>query len=55
MDRRALVFLVFAIVSAALVPATPDEFRWVAIACAAVYLVLAVASYADDRSRSRRD
>jgi hypothetical protein len=51
LGRRARVFLVFAIVSAALIPAAPEEFRWFAIVCAAVYLVLAVASYADERSR----
>lgn len=53
MDRRAAVFLVFAAMCASLVPVTDDEFRWVPIATAVIYVVLAVASLLDARSRKR--
>jgi len=51
MDRRAAFFLGAAIVSAVLVPVTERGHRWVPIALAIVYVVLAAASWADRRSR----
>ena len=53
MDRRAVVFVVFAVVCAALVPATDDQFRWVPIATAIAYLLLSIASLLDALSRKR--
>jgi hypothetical protein len=53
MDRRAAVFLIFAAMCALLVPVTDDEFRWVPIATAVTYVVLALASVLDARSRNR--
>jgi len=54
MDRRALFFLGAAVVSAALYPATDPEHRWVCVALAIVYTVLAAGSALDTRSRHRR-
>lgn len=51
MDRRALFFLLAAALVAALIPVTDDEFRFVPIGLAVVYLVLALASYLDHRGR----
>ena len=53
MDRRAAFFLVAALACALLIPAMDDEFRWVPIATGIVYLVLALASTLDARSRRR--
>jgi len=53
MDRRAAVFLVFAVVCAALVPLTDDSYRWVPIVTAIAYVVLAIASFLDALSRKR--
>jgi hypothetical protein len=53
MDRRAAVFLVFAAVCALLVPLTDNEYRWVPIVTAITYVVLALASLLDARSRKR--
>ena len=53
MDRRAIFFVSAAIVCALLIPATDTEFRWVPIATAIVYVVLALASLLDARSRDR--
>ena len=47
MDRRALFFLGAAVVSAVLIPVTESEQRWVPVALAVVYALLAVASWAD--------
>jgi hypothetical protein len=52
-DRRALVFVGFAIVCFLLVAVCPAEFRSVAVVTGITYLVLAVASALDARSRSR--
>ena len=54
MDKRALFFLGAAIVCGLLVPVTEDHLRWVPIALAGLYLVLAGASWLDHRSRSKR-
>jgi hypothetical protein len=51
MDRRAAVFLIFAAMCVLLVPVTDDEFRWVPIATAVTYAILAAASLLDARSR----
>jgi hypothetical protein len=51
MDRRALFFLFAAAVVAALIPVTNEEFRFVPIGLAVVYVLLALASYLDHRSR----
>ena len=65
MDRRALVFVGFSVVCFALYPladkydgadgwAWSDKgWAWVAIALGAVYLVLAILSFFDARSRDR--
>jgi uncharacterized membrane protein YqjE len=52
-DRRAVVFVVFALVCVALVPLADPEHRWVAWTTAAAYVVLAVLSAIDHWSRSR--
>jgi hypothetical protein len=51
MDRRALFFLGAAVVVGLLIAVTDREIRWVPIGLAALYLVLALASYLDHRSR----
>ena len=53
MDRRAAVFLGFAVVCAVLVPLTEDSYRWVPIVTSIAYVVLAVASFLDALSRRR--
>ncbi len=53
MDRRASFFLLASAVAAALIPVADPEHRWVPIAVAIAYAVLAVASIADARSRER--
>lgn len=52
-DRRALFFLVAAVICVVLVPLADPEHRWVAWATAFAYVVLAVLSALDHRSRSR--
>jgi uncharacterized membrane protein YqjE len=52
-DRRALVFLIFAVVCALLIPVAEPAHRWVAAATGIAYLVLAAASALDAWSRSR--
>jgi hypothetical protein len=51
MDRRALFFVVAAVVCAALAPATEDSIRWIPIAMAAAYVVFALLSVLDFWSR----
>ena len=53
-DRRALVFLIFAVVCALLVLVAESEHRWVAEAAAIANVVLAAGSALDAWSRSRR-
>ena len=53
MDRRAIFFLGAAFVCAILIPVTEQEQRWVPAGLAILYLVLAVASWADKRTRTR--
>jgi len=52
-DRRALVFLLFAIACGLLTLVAEPAHRWVAEATGVTYLVLAAASALDARSRSR--
>ena len=52
-DRRAIVFIFFAVVCAALVPLADPEHRWVAWVTAVAYVVLAILSALDHWSRSR--
>jgi hypothetical protein len=52
MDRRAAFFLIAAAVCAALVPLS-EGFGWVAATVSGVYLVLALGSWLDARSRRR--
>jgi hypothetical protein len=51
MDRRAVFFAGAAIVCALLYPVTEQGQRWVPAALAVVYVLLALASWADRRSR----
>jgi hypothetical protein len=51
MDRRAAFFLLAAAVAAILSPVTEAEHRWVPIGLSIIYVVLAVASWADRRGR----
>ena len=53
MDRRAAFFLGAAVISAVLVPVTEQQQRWVPAALAIVYVLLAIASWADKRTRTR--
>jgi hypothetical protein len=53
MDRRALFFVAAAALCTVLVPVTEAEHRWVSISLAVTYVVLALASYLDARSRRR--
>jgi hypothetical protein len=53
MDRRAVLFLVAAVVCAILIPVTEPDQRWVPITLSIVYTLLSVASWADFRSRRR--
>ena len=55
MDRRALFFLIAAVVCAVLIPVTEPDQRWVPISLTVVYALLAVASWADSRGRRRLD
>lgn len=50
-DRRAIVFFVFAAVCGLLVWPCPDQFRWVGITICVAYLVLGVLSWADHLAR----
>lgn len=53
-DRRAIVFLIFAVVCFALVPLAEPEHQWIAELTGAAYIVLGVGSALDSWSRSRR-
>ncbi len=50
-DRRAAVFALAALACFALAPVAGDEFRGVAIAVGVLYVLLALASHLDARSR----
>ena len=50
-DRRALFFLVAAVVCVALVPVAEAKYRNLTLGLAGVYVLLALASWLDFRSR----
>jgi hypothetical protein len=50
-DRRALFFLAAAVVCVLLVPVAEARFRNLTLGLAGVYVLLALASYLDFRSR----
>ena len=52
-DRRAVFFVISAVLSIALLPLCPPELRYVGWTLAAVFVVLALASWADFRARRR--
>ena len=52
--RRALIFVVFAAICFALLPAAEPQFRWVCNTTGVTYLVLALASALDARSRAKQ-
>lgn len=52
-DRRVTIFLAFALACALLVPLTDPQFHWVPVVTAIVYVILAIASALDARSRAR--
>ena len=54
MDRRALFFISAAVVCAVLVPITPESLRYVGLWLCAAYLLLALVSFLDFRSRHAR-
>ena len=54
-DKRAQFFLLAAIVCTALVPLADHRFRNLTVGVAVTYVVLALASYLDHRSRYGRD
>ncbi|MET0910462.1 MAG: hypothetical protein ABWZ99_13440 [Ilumatobacteraceae bacterium] len=51
MDRRAVFFAGAAVVCALLIPVTEGDYRWVPVSLTVVYVLLALASWADRRSR----
>lgn len=51
MDRRAAFFLFASVIGAAFTPIADPEHRWVCVAVAITYAVLALASVLDARSR----
>ena len=53
MDRRAAFFLGAAVICALLTPVTEEAQRWVPAVLAVVYVLLAVASWADRRTKLR--
>jgi hypothetical protein len=53
MDRRAVFFALAALVCILLVPVSEDALRWVPAVTAVTYLVHALASFLDFRSRRR--
>lgn len=52
-DRRSLFFIGAALVCVALVPLSEPDLRWVPIAVSVTYVMLAVLSFLDWRSRAR--
>ena len=50
-DRRAMFFLLAAVVCLLLLPLAAAEFRWVTLGVAVTYLGLSLASYLDFRGR----
>ena len=55
-DRRAIIFIVFAVVTFLLVPISPTDFQWVGELLSVIYLVLALLSFLDNVSqRTKRE
>jgi hypothetical protein len=52
-DRRAVFFFLASLACFALVPVAQDQYREITAAVGATYVLLAVASYLDHRSRHR--
>ena len=50
-DRRAMFFLLAALVCFLLLPLAADDFRWITLGVSFTYLLLALASYLDFRGR----
>ena len=50
-DRRAIIFIVFAVVTFLLVPISPTDFQWVGELLSVIYLVLALLSFLDNVSQ----
>ena len=50
MDRRALFFLVSALICGLLVPLTDPPLRWVPEVLSVTYVLLSLASYLDART-----
>ena len=53
MDRRALFFIIVAVVAALLVPVTDETLRYVPRIVSVTYVVLALASYLNWRTTRR--
>jgi hypothetical protein len=54
-DKRARFFLLAALVCLLLIPLSDDQFRALTLGVAITYLLLALASYLDFRSRKKVD
>ena len=54
-DKRARFFLLAALVCLILIPLADHQFRALTLGVAVTYLLLAVASYLDFRSRKKAD
>ena len=54
-DRRAVFFLVAAVIAYALTPVADPDHRWVAMATGTAYVVLAVLAFLDGWSRGKED
>lgn len=52
-DRRAVIFFVFAAIAALLLVPCPEKFRGLGITLAIVYLLLGLGSLFDARNRRR--
>ena len=52
-DRRAVFFVLSALLSIVLLPLCPPELRWVGWSLGVAFVVLATASWADHRTRIR--
>lgn len=55
MDKRIVFFLVAAVLCAVMTPLAPDDLRWVPMATAVTYVVLAVLVTLDALGRRPRD
>jgi hypothetical protein len=54
-DRRAAFFLIAALLCLALTPIAEDKYVWVCVTLTVVYVLLAIASYLDARTRARTE